>query len=191
MLPMGVQGQIGPGNANLFPADAQQGYTISPDAEKPKVHIENIKVIDQEFREKLNVFGVNLIPVTEVPESGIARAYKFQAKNQTLQNQTANNIEFDNSIYDLWNKYNGATPETKTISISYNNNFSPESPLTVEELMVDYQNFLDAKLFIAARETLKEITKKRFSEKVSQETLDNMLGEIETVNLNERIINEF
>ena len=60
--------------------------------------------------------------------------------------------------------------------------------MTVQELWIDYQLYVDAKLFESAKETLKEIVKKRFGDKASQDVLDKMFADIDNLNLNENVL---
>jgi len=135
-------------------------FPYSPSSEHPKNHLEAILNKQQELKKLANESGVDAAESAKQAESGIAKAFTFQARNETIQkmlNVVYSLDKWEQQTFKLY--YGGGEWEAIT---TYATNFQPQPDITLEQLQDISDNFTLNNVDSGRRETLKLMASKIF-----------------------------
>jgi phage terminase large subunit len=158
----------------------------SPDAEHPKNHLARLMSKKEELKKVANEGGVDTAESSTQAESGIAKAYTFQAKNESIQKQLNTVRSLNKWTAETYKEYYGGGDwETETI---YATNFQPEMDISLGEIMEVKDEFKEAGIESGVSASLKLLASKVFDG--HRDVLSEIKDEIEGRNLDTGDIDE-
>jgi hypothetical protein len=183
VLPQGTRGNDAlsaietPRNATVTPT------VLSPDADKPRVHLENIDRATEKYRSLVEKFGV--IVYTETEESGYAKSFRYEAKNETLNTMVQDIREFLDWLESITAKYHGeSTTTNREIEDNMSRDYMPETPMVVDDILKLVDLAKTEKMDLFYKEILKIMTNK-FGKGIVDANRKLVISEIENLNFSD------
>ena len=159
---------------------------ITIDADILRVNLESNQNKRSSLHWMMGDKGVNVKQVSSA-ESGIAKAFEFQGKNNELLSAVDMFESLDDWVVEMYKLFTSDTTSFE-VEITYANDFYPDSDLTIDELQV-----MDVMFSLtSAEESRKEIYKKMIIRALKgspREVLQAKLDEIDAMSFNSPIDN--